>query len=244
MSLENKREIFPGEVFADTADFDVSIRQLLPRYDEMLATIVACVSPNAKNILELGCGTGELTLKLFKHCEQAKITAVDYSPRMLDFACSKIELAGADNSWQGIQMDFGQWANDEAIEDIGSNFDACVSSLAIHHLTNEMKLKLFARIGKSLKPGGVFWNGDPILPPFPQLAAVYQQVREAWAISVGTDLTKVRSKIGVSTPVGYSSHDQLATIEEHLAMLKEAGFSSVEVVWKYYGLAVFGGMVD
>ncbi|WP_333433079.1 hypothetical protein [Microcoleus sp. MON2_D5] len=29
-------EIFPGEVFVNTADFDTGIRRLLPKYDEML----------------------------------------------------------------------------------------------------------------------------------------------------------------------------------------------------------------
>ncbi|MEQ8957570.1 MAG: SAM-dependent methyltransferase, partial [Coleofasciculus sp. C2-GNP5-27] len=33
----------------------------------------------------------------------------------------------------------------------------------------------------------------------------------------------------------------LATLAAHLEMLKAAGFESVAVPWKYYGLAVFGG---
>lgn len=37
-------QIFPGEVFAKVSDFDTGIRQLLPRYDEMLNVIVQCLS--------------------------------------------------------------------------------------------------------------------------------------------------------------------------------------------------------
>ncbi|HEY9612747.1 hypothetical protein [Allocoleopsis sp.] len=33
-SAAQPKEIFPGEVFANTADFDSGIRQLLPRYEE------------------------------------------------------------------------------------------------------------------------------------------------------------------------------------------------------------------
>jgi trans-aconitate 2-methyltransferase len=33
------------------------------------------------------------------------------------------------------------------------------------------------------------------------------------------------------------------TLEEHLQMLKAAGFESVAVPWKYYDWAVFGGFV-
>jgi trans-aconitate 2-methyltransferase len=80
------REIYPGEVFANTADFDTSIRQLIPRYDEMLDAIAGCISPSAQRILDLGCGTGELSIRLLKRCPSARVVAVDYSPRMIEFA--------------------------------------------------------------------------------------------------------------------------------------------------------------
>ncbi len=52
------QQLFPGEVFANTADFDTGIRQLLPRYDEMLEVISRCLPSTSRRILELGCGTG------------------------------------------------------------------------------------------------------------------------------------------------------------------------------------------
>lgn len=104
-----------------------------------------------------------------------------------------------------------------------------------------MKLKLFQRIRQSLKPSGAFWNADPILPSSPTLAEVYQAVGEEWATSGGTTLAEIRAKIGKSVPRGYSHPDQLATLDNHLQMLKTAGFETVAVPWKYYSLAVFGG---
>lgn len=237
-------EIFPGEVFVDTADFDSGIRQLLPRYDEMLNAIAHCIPPNAQRILELGCGTGELSLKILHRCPSAQIIALDYSPRMLQFAKHKIESAGYLNRWKGIEADFGDWTKEPDKINIGIGFDAVVSSLAIHHLTNEMKLKLFQRIKESLNYKGVFWNADPILPESPALAAVYQTVREEWAALSGTTLAEIRAKIGKSASHGYSHLDQLATLDNHLQMLKTAGFDPVAVPWKYYGLAVFGGEVS
>ncbi len=58
---------YPGEVFAQTAEFDSGMRLLVPRYVEMLAVL--------------------------QRCPQAKLTAVDYSPRMLEFAQGKIAEA-------------------------------------------------------------------------------------------------------------------------------------------------------
>ncbi|HEY9891137.1 MAG TPA: class I SAM-dependent methyltransferase [Candidatus Sericytochromatia bacterium] len=234
--------IFPGEVFANTADFDQGIRQLLPNYDEMLDAVARCLSPQSQRILDLGCGTGGLSMKVLKSCPTAQVVALDYSPRMLEFASDKLETAGyAPKQWTGIQADFGDWANHQL--EIKDGFDACVSSLAIHHLTDEMKLRLFSRIRESLNPGGVFWNADPVLPESPALSEAYQSVREEWAAQQGASLAEIRAKTGKSTPYGYSNPDQLATLDAHLQMLKTAGFESVAVPWKYYGLAVFGGFV-
>lgn len=235
--------IFPGEVFANTADFDLGIRQLLPRYDEILDTVGFCLPKSSQSILELGCGTGELSLKLLQKFPSARIVAVDYSPRMLSYARSKIEAAGYADRWTEIQADFGEWAIDPKTTSIGNSFDACVSSLAIHHLKDEMKLKLFHRIRASLNAGGAFWNADPILPESEFVGQLYQAARETWATQQGTTLAEIRAKIGKTTTYGHSDRDQLATLEDHLQMLSQAGFQTVAVPWKYFGLAVFGGLV-
>ncbi|KZL47799.1 SAM-dependent methyltransferase [Nodularia spumigena CENA596] len=237
------QEIFPGEVFANTADFDDGIRQLLPRYDEMLEVVTRCLPSTSHRILELGCGTGELTLKIFQRFPNVEIIALDYSPRMLQCAGKKITDAGYQEQWTGIQADFGEWADNPEKFDIGREFDACVSSLAIHHLDHQMKLKLFQRIVMSLNQGGYFGNADPILPESPVLAEVYQGAREEWTAQQGTTLTEVRAKLGSSSQSGYSRQDQLATLDTHLQMLTTSGFKTVAVPWKYYGLAVFGGWI-
>lgn len=234
--------IFPGEVFAETKEFDSSIRQLLPYYDEMLGAIALCLPPSSDRILELGCGTGELTRKVLQQCPNAEVVAVDYSPRMIRFVQEKLDHQGESDRVKALQLDFGAWANDEVNADIGNNFDAIVSSLAIHHLTDAMKGKLLQKIASSLNPGGCFWNADPLLPEFPELSAVYQKSREKWAQQQGLDFDTVRSKIGKSDTQGYSSQDQLATLDTNLQMLEEAGFSKTAVIWKYYNLAVFGGL--
>ena len=240
-SSEEPQQIFPGEVFANTTDFDTGIRQLLPRYDEMLDALVRCISPTRSRILDLGCGTGELSLKILKRYPTAQVVAVDYSPRMLEFAQAKLHAAGYTNQWEGIEADFGDWANHQL--SLGERFDACVSSLAIHHLSDEMKLKLFERIHESLNPGGGFWNADPILAESPVLAEVYQAVREEWAKQQGKILTEMLTKRGKSVAQGHSNPDQLATLSTHLEMLTKAGFHPVAVPWAFYGLAVFGGFV-
>lgn len=207
----------------------------------MLDALTRCVPTTSDRILELGCGTGELSLKLMHRCPSAQVVAVDYSPRMLEYASQKIKAAGYAHRWSGIQADFGDWANNPTRVEIGTQFNACVSSLAIHHLTDEMKLKLFQGIRESLNPNSCFWNADPILPESAMLKEVYQTVREEWTQDQGTTLAQIRDRLGNSSPQGHSNPDWLATLSAHLQMLSQAGFNLVAVPWKYYGLAVFGG---
>ncbi|MEG3939626.1 class I SAM-dependent methyltransferase [Microcoleus sp. S36b_A3] len=238
------KEIFPGEVFVNTADFDTGIRRLLPKYDEMLDVLVACIANTNQRILELGCGTGELSLKVLQRYPSAEIVAVDYSPRMLDFARAKIESAGYAARWTGIELDFGEWANNPNFSGLGDKFNAGISSLAIHHLEDEMKLKLFQRIGESLTAGGCFWNADPVVAESSAMKDIYGVAREDWVLNQGETLAQIRAKVGTSVSYGYSNPDRLATLAAQLEMLANAGFETVAVPWKHYGMAVFGGFVN
>jgi len=242
--LSARNEIFPGEVFVNTANFDSGIRRLLPKYDEMLDVLVGCIASANNRILELGCGTGELSLKVLERYPSATIVAVDYSARMLDFARAKIESAGYAARWTGIELDFGEWANNPNFSGLGDKFNACISSLAIHHLEDEMKLKLFQRIRQSLDAGGCFWNADPLLAESAGMKDIYQAAREDWALSQGETLGQIRANVGTSVSYGYSNPDRLATLSAQLEMLGSSGFETVAVPWKYYGMAVFGGFVN
>ena len=231
---------FPGEVFADTAEFDAGIRLLIPRYDEMLAVIARTLPTNATTILELGSGTGELSRRVLDACPQAQLIAVDYSPRMITFAQAKLEALGYGDRITWVTADFGDWAlGQQPLPQ--PQFDACVSSLAIHHLSDALKLALFQNIHTSLTPGGRFWNADPIVAASSTMATVYQSIREAWTMSQGTTREQVQTKLGTGDTHGHSSHDHLATLTVHLDLLQQAGFDQVEVPWIYYGMAVLGG---
>jgi trans-aconitate 2-methyltransferase len=236
----NSSAIYPGEVFADTSAFDGGIRQLIPRYDLLLDTLVACVPDDATRILELGCGTGELSSRLLKHCPSAGLVALDYSPRMVAATGAKLQQSGLLDRAKVIEADFGAWANGEITAAIGSDFDVCVSSLAIHHLEDGMKKQLFACIARNLVKGGSFWNADPVVLE-PRLMEAYGKAREEWTSRQGTTLEEVRARSGNSQPYGYSGQDRLATIEDHLAWLEDAGFAELSVPYKYFGMAIFGG---
>jgi ubiquinone/menaquinone biosynthesis C-methylase UbiE len=94
-------------------------------------------------VLDLGCGTGTLTLMLKRAHPEADVTGLDGDPQVLDIARAKPGAAG-------IKWDLGL-ASSLPYPD--SAFDRVVTSLVIHHLNTDDKRLAFKEIYRVLKPG-------------------------------------------------------------------------------------------
>ena len=105
------------------------------------------LAPAGASVLELGCGTGRLTLPLAKRGRE--VTGLDASAAMLSAARLKATTTGAAIQWvQGDMTDF----------ELGRRFDLIVvscNSLA-HMTTSEALSGCFASVRRHLADGGVF----------------------------------------------------------------------------------------
>jgi trans-aconitate methyltransferase len=222
-------QIKPGEVVPDATQFDEHIKLIVPRYEELHEAVLRSIPqdlPQSLQILELGCGTGELTRKLCERFPRAHIIAIDYSSRML--AICREKLKRFESRVQLIEGDF-------ATAELPRDCDVVISTLAIHHLTDPQKLELFRKIHAALKSEGWFVNGDVVLFESSRHAFLHEQVRSEHARQRGLDL----ATLDAETHAG--SGDHLATLKTQLTLLEIAGFHAVDVIWKYYQFAVYGG---
>jgi len=133
----------------------LSFRWLTPLYDPLLKWVMreetfkrklvqqANIQPKMK-VLDLGCGTGTLTLMLKQTYPEAEIIGMDGDPQVLDIARDK-------SSGANIQWDEGL-ASSLPYPD--SVFDRVVTSLVIHHLVTDDKRRAFNEIHRVLKPYG------------------------------------------------------------------------------------------
>ncbi len=110
---------------------------------------------NTDRVLEIGTGTGELTLKLSDYCK--KIVAVDVSKTMIDFAKMKAESQNKTNI-QFFNAGFLTYENH------AEPFDVIVTQLALHHLPDYWKMVALRRIYGMLKEGGKFYLRDVVFP--------------------------------------------------------------------------------
>jgi ubiquinone/menaquinone biosynthesis C-methylase UbiE len=133
----------------------LSFKWLTPLYDPLLKWIMreetfkqrlirqASIAP-AMQVLDLGCGTGTLTLMLKRAHPDAVITGLDGDSQVLDIARQKSR--GMDIQWdEGLAS---------ALPYPDSTFDRVVTSLVIHHLSTDDKRRAFKEIHRILKPQG------------------------------------------------------------------------------------------
>lgn len=98
-------------------------------------------------ILELGCGTGQLTRRLIDRYPNIPIDALDLSPGMIEH-CRATFANQPQISW--IIADAQTYAP-------GTVYPLIISSSALHWTTNLKET--FSRIHQNLKPGGTFALG-------------------------------------------------------------------------------------
>lgn len=120
-----------------------------------------------QQVLDLGCGTGTLTILLKQLQPGSEITGLDGDPLILEIARQKAEADGVDILWQeGMAFDLPY---------PDASFDRVISCLMIHHLSAVNKVKAFREVNRVLKPRGEFHILDFGSPhdPFMRLVSFF-----------------------------------------------------------------------
>ena len=97
-------------------------------------------------VLDLGCGTGTLTLLLAQTHPQARLHGLDGDSAVLDIAVAKARRSGVEIAWtQGLSFSLPYPDN---------TFQRVTASLMLHHLNREQKRRTLAEVWRVLSPGG------------------------------------------------------------------------------------------
>src|SRR3989338_3463144 len=130
-----------------TTDYDSVIFQACQNYSTGLAKVASLVLPDARQLLSLGTGTGNLEAVVFDKMPEAKIIGYESNQDYLDRAIRKLN-----GRFSGVHADITGVELPES--------DGVISSLTLNHITDEDKLKLFERVYYSLSADRRFVNYD------------------------------------------------------------------------------------
>ncbi|MBD8348903.1 class I SAM-dependent methyltransferase [Dysgonomonas sp. HGC4] len=209
-----------------------SIAQL---YDRQRPSLIPCFSDFygvaidnlnlsilSPHILDLGAGTGLFSEFVLQKFPDAKITLVDISEKMLDIARKRF-LSNKNISI--IQSDFTTFKDEK-------QYDAVISSLAIHHLEDKAKVELYNTIFTLLKPNGIFINAEQIAGESDYFSRLYDQ---KWRQKVeASDL----SKDEIAASYERIKLDKRTPVSTQIKWLRDSGFKEVDCLYKYYDFAV------
>jgi len=204
-------------------DYVATRRRLVPSFDQFYGTAVEALGlighPPAR-VLDLGAGTGLFAGAVAEAYPDAELVLLDGSPAMLEQAMGFLR-ARASYITRRLEepLPAGPWA-------------AVVSAMAIHHLDHAGKRDLYKRVFNELSPGGVFVNAEHVGAPTALLEDAYKAWHERRARELGSSEAEwegARERMRA---------DRLATVEDQLAWLREAGFADVDCLFKDYSHAV------
>lgn len=209
--------------------YNQSRRILIPCFDDFYRTAIDVLPFDHEEkiaVLDLGAGTGLLSSLLASAYRHSDITLIDISRNMLEQA--KKDLAEFNNNFAYVVDDYASLS-------LGRKFDAVISALSIHHLTDGQKKALFSTLLDHLNPGGIFVNADQVRGATDSIERTYrtnwlQQVRDRGISDIDLRAALERMKA-----------DRMSTLAEQLQWLAEAGFGEVTCWYQNYSFAVFSG---
>ena len=213
-------------------EYDRVIRTYIPAYDDMVATVVRWLDghlPVGGLVVDLGTGTGALSVAILDALPQARVQLVDIDPEMLEVARGRVARHASRAEPRRA-----------AFDDPLTPCDAVVASLALHHVASlGEKRALYRRIHDALRPGGVLLVADvTVHEDGPERRRVFAE----WSAAMQAhDLTAAEAEAHFAQ---WAGEDRYLPLVAELGALAAAGFPRPECFWRHGPSTVFGGFRD
>ncbi len=137
--------------------YELGIRLLtFGRVDRAYDRLASLIEPGQR-VLDLGCGTGALTLRAARR--GATVKAIDVSAAMLEIASHRIQDAGMQERVDLVEMGVAELDREQA-----DSYDVVMSGLCFSELSQDELACALEHAERVLRPGGLLLVADEVRP--------------------------------------------------------------------------------
>ena len=197
---------------------------------ELITEAARRIVPNAEQLLDIGCGAGNYSLKMLSKLPNLECTLVDLSDPMLDKAYERV----SEQTNKNVHVVKGDIREVPLKQNY---FDIILAGAVLHHLRDDQDWETtFKKIYGILKPGGCFMISD-LITQDTEILNNYTWER------YGDYLEELGGKDYRKKVLDYvDKEDSPRSMNYQLDLMKNLGFSKVEILHKNMCFGAFGGI--
>ncbi len=213
------------------AVFDDMVERSIPNYGEIhriVADLVRRYLPDNASVYDLGCSTGTTLILMNQTAKSVnkkiKLIGVDASRPMLDKCRNKLNQNNVE----------AQLIEGDLLKIEYQSCDMIVMDYTLQFIPLDQRTLLLSKLYKALKPGGRFVLAEKIVSSSPKvqemITDLYYDFKRRHGYSELEIAQKREALENVMKPL---------TPSEQFSMLEQAGFSEVDMIFRWYNFAAW-----
>jgi tRNA (cmo5U34)-methyltransferase len=182
---------------------------------------------------DLGAGTGSAARAILERYPNARVILTDFSSKMIEEGGRALRQYQGRFEYVRFDMEHEEWP-----PALSPGLGAVVTSMCVHHLSDQRKQSLFAQIFGHLAPGGWYLNYDPVTADDPVVEDVWQRANDR----LDPEAALKRANRSSLEHARYENHVRyMIPLARQVEYLQAAGFEAVDVYWKHLENVIYGG---
>lgn len=199
-------------------EYDKKIKETLPFYDtfyEQIIELVKVYHSHQLEWLDVGCGTGKMAAAAYENLKIRRFTFCDSSSDMLKIAQDRFAYSNAEFSLCDVRK-----------MTYSNEFDVVTAVQVNHYFQKEERKIALQKCYEALKEKGLFITFENFAPFSDLGKEIYLNKWKTYQMKQGKSPEECNRHVE-----RYGKEYFPITVTEHMELMRECGFRTVEILW-------------